>query len=225
MNSDDKIYISLLIISIPFGFIFKYFNFSSKYKAYLSSLIGFIIVFIVCNNDIYHSLVLSIINAIIIKSIHPKYVHYFSSIWSFGYLLFFRITYKFGLPQPVAYANAVQLILTLKTVGLAFETHDSYIRLKKLYGKENSNKNGTDLELLKLEIEFFSVDPKLSFVEIMCYFYCYIGILTGPYFKFRTYKDWLNFKNGKNIDSFAKIAKRGISLFFLYKCNIKLYKL
>jgi lysophospholipid acyltransferase 7 len=215
MNSDDKIYITLLIISIPIGFIFKYFIFSTKYKAYLSSLIGFIIVFIVCCNDIYHSLILSIVNAIIIKSIHPKYIHYFSSIWSFGYLLFFRLTYKFGLPQPVAYANAVQLILTLKTVGLAFEIHDSYVRLKKSYAKENSIKNNTnDLELLKLEIEFFSLDPKLSFLEIMCYFYCYIGILTGPYFKFRTYKDWLNFKNGKNIDSISKIAKRGTLLIF-----------
>lgn len=211
MNKDDKIYISLLIISIPIGFIFKYCKFSTKHKAYLSSLIGFTIVTIVCTKDIYHSLILSTVNAISIKSIHPKYIHYFSFIWSFGYLLFFRLTYVFGLSQPVAYANAVQLILTLKTVGLAFEIHDSYIRLKRSYAKEKStNKNEKDLESLKLEIEFTSVDPKLSFLEIMCYFYCYIGILTGPYFKFRTYKDWLSFKNGNNIDSISKIAERGI---------------
>lgn len=212
MSPDDKIYISLLIISIPIGFIFKNYVSCGKYKAYLSSLIGFTIVSIVCTNDIYHSIVLSIVNSIIIKSIHPKFVHYFSFIWSFGYLLFFRLTYLFGLPKPVAYANAVQLILTLKTVGLAFEVHDSYKRLKMSYTKDDKNK--IDLEKLRVEIEFISIDPKLSFIETMCYYYCYIGILTGPYFRFRTYKDWLNFKNGRNIDSISTVIQRGLIYFF-----------
>lgn len=41
---------------------------------------------------------------------------YISFIWCFSYLLFFRMTNYFGLPKPLAYANAVQLILTLKVL-------------------------------------------------------------------------------------------------------------
>lgn len=65
------------------------------------------------------------------------------------------------------------------------------------------------IDKLKLEMEFFSLDPKPKFIESMLYSYCYIGILTGPYFRYRTYKDWLNFKYTENIDYIDYISKRG----------------
>ncbi len=34
--------------------------------------------------------------------------------WTFLYLLFFRLVTWFGLPQPTPFANAIQLLLTLK---------------------------------------------------------------------------------------------------------------
>lgn len=37
--------------------------------------------------------------------------------WTFGYLLLFRTAAFWGLPQPPPYANALQLLLTLKVGG------------------------------------------------------------------------------------------------------------
>ena len=35
--------------------------------------------------------------------------------------------------------------------------------------------------------------------DVFAYSYCYIGILTGPYFKYRTYKDWIEMKYGNKV--------------------------
>lgn len=76
MNKDDIVYITLLILSIPIGFIFrlKAFEHSPRLKAALSSLLGLVTVCIVCQYDILYSFVLVVSNAIIIKLIHPKFV-------------------------------------------------------------------------------------------------------------------------------------------------------
>ena len=113
MNIDDTIYITLIILSIPLGLLFKNSK-SPKFKTIWSSLIGFIIALIVCYKDILHSLFIVTINSLLIQFMHPKYLPIFSFITTFGYLLFFRTTEYFGLPKPVPYANAIQLILTLK---------------------------------------------------------------------------------------------------------------
>lgn len=68
----------------------------------------------------------------------------------------------------------------------------------------------TSVDKLKLEIEFLSLEPKPNFINSIFYSYCYIGILTGPYFKYRTYQDWLNTKSANEIvDSFSFMTKRG----------------
>lgn len=105
---------------------------------------------------------------------------------------------------------------------MAFEVHDSYKRKKQLFTlnesknikRKNSDEKLNDpiesdekIEQLKLEIEFKSIEP--TFIQTILYSYCYIGILTGPYFKFRTYADWLNIKNFKNVNSINFMKKRG----------------
>jgi lysophospholipid acyltransferase 7 len=142
---------------------------------------------------------------------------YFSFLWCFSYLLFFRTTHLFGLPTPVPYANAVQLVLTLKSVGLAFEVQDSHTRRKKLQELEKSTRSSGDgeskaqLEKLRLENEYLSIDA--SFLDILFYSYCHFGILTGPYFRFRTYYDWLHNSGYVNeIDSLYFLVRRGMPL-------------
>ena len=78
MNQDDKIYISLLIVSIPIGFLFKPINkyVSTRTKAYISSIIGFIMAIIVCSYDILQSIVLTFVNTILLLTISPKLVFF-----------------------------------------------------------------------------------------------------------------------------------------------------
>ncbi len=82
-------------------------------------------------------------------------------------------------------------------------------QLKEKTG-EDLEKDTAKIEKLKLEIEFQSLEPKPSFLGMVLYSYCYIGLLTGPYFKYRTYLDWLNMKS--IVKSGGFILTRGKSL-------------
>lgn len=74
MNQDDTIYISLLIISIPIGFVFKNWIRSGKTRAYISSGIGLGMAAIVCTYDIYHSLLVALVNSLLIIAINPRFL-------------------------------------------------------------------------------------------------------------------------------------------------------
>ncbi|CAB1334460.1 unnamed protein product [Coregonus sp. 'balchen'] len=102
-----------------------------------------------------------------------------SLAWTFLYLLFFRLVTWFGLPPPTPFANAIQLLLTLKMVSLANEVQSFHIEKKQ-------------------EVSSFSKSPVVgglsqepSLYDMIAYSYCYVGIMTGPFFRFQTYVDWL----------------------------------
>lgn len=105
-------------------------------------------------------------------------------------------------------------------MGLAFEVSDSFkrrIKLAELTKKQSIQENEQDqaikqeLEKVRLENEYASV--RVGFLDILFYSYCYIGILTGPYFKYRTYHDWLHNSNKLNkVDSLKFLIKRGTTL-------------
>lgn len=121
-------------------------------------------------------------------------------------------------------------------VGLAFEIHDSHMRKRKTFNlnekisdnlkkldttttttasgareleSEANAKMTSELSKLKLEMEFMSLDPRPSVLQMFLYAYCHIGLLTGPYFKYRTYSDWLVNRNLHEIDSASFMMRRG----------------
>lgn len=81
---------------------------------------------------------------------------------------------------------------------------------------EELNKKKDDLdvaakkeaEIIRLELKFVSIHPQPTIFEMAFYCYCHIGILTGPYFKYRTYRDWLYSNYSQSYSS---------SLKFMYK--------
>lgn len=107
--------------------------------------------------------------------------HLVSFIFSFMYLFFFRSTAYFGIPYPPSHTNLIQMILTLKLVGLAFEVNSSYqIKKKRDIGMRPPEE--------KLEDELNDINP--GFMEIFHYSFNYIGVLTGPYYRYRTFRDY-----------------------------------
>ncbi len=57
--------------------------------------------------------------------------------------------------------------------------------------------------------------------DVFTYSYCYIGILTGPYFEYRTYKDWIEMKYGNKVCFYVSL---NFWLFFIpisFKIDIK----
>lgn len=176
MEWDDVVYLSMLFLSIGLGHVFQKIV-DKNTKKWAATIIGLVLVYVVSGNHILHTLVCTLVNAVIIRFGSKKSCHIASFAFQFLYLLFFRTTIHFGIPYAPAHTNLVQMMLTLKLVGLAFEVHDS-AALKNTEDKKNDSKEMSDF-----------VNP--GFFDIFHYAYSYVGVLTGPYHKYKTYLDWL----------------------------------
>lgn len=193
--SDDILYVSLMVFSVPFGHFVKIRD-GTENKQRLCSTVGLFMILVTCHFHVIHSLITTLINCLIVFLVSPRHCHVASFAWCFGYLVFFRTINIWGLPSPPALANAVQLLLTLRMVGLAFEMHDSHKRAQI---------SEPDKET-KLAIKYKSIDP--SFKDVILYAYCYIGLLTGPYYKFRTYIDMVQNKKASQIPTATPMLNR-----------------
>jgi lysophospholipid acyltransferase 7 len=61
-----------------------------------------------------------------------------------SYLLFFRCVSFFGLPTPPGHTNMIQMILTLKIIGVAFERDEV---LSKVNGADKEKSKLTTAEV------------------------------------------------------------------------------
>ncbi|CAH1098508.1 unnamed protein product [Psylliodes chrysocephalus] len=197
MNVDDIIYLSLLVFSMGFGLYYRKIT-NVENKRLLGAGLGFVIAFIVSGFHILHILITTLINACIILFIDKRKCHVYSFAFSFLYLFFFRSTIYFGIPYAPSHTNLVQMMLTLKLVGLAFEVNTSFESKKK---KDDAIK--TEEQQLEDETQQF----ELGFTDVFCYVFNYCGVLTGPYFRYRTYLDHLH-KPYNNYDDFMPAIKK-----------------
>lgn len=180
MDFDDIIYILLLLSCIGFGYIYRQIK-DIEQKKWMGTGAGLFVVLVVSGLHIWHSLLTFVVNAGIILLLPKRLCHLVSFAFSFLYLLFFRTTIYFGIPYPPGHTNLVQMILILKLVGLAFEVNSAYLSRKK---RDEAQKTREE----KLENESNDINP--GFVEIFHYTFNYIGVLTGPYYRYRTFKDF-----------------------------------
>lgn len=72
-------------------------------------------------------------------------------------------------------------ILHFQIIGLAFEVHDSYEKGDEDHSQHEKNK----------------ISP--SIMDVVHYSFCYVGVLTGPYFSYKTFCDYLT----KRYEKFA----------------------
>jgi len=195
MEKDDLIYLALLLVSVVSGEFVRRIR-CFQLKQILTSVIGLVIVFLVSGSHTANTVLGAAINGLIICYTSPKYCHALSFVFSFLHLFCYRFSALLGMPHPSSHTNAVQMLLTLKMVGLALEVQET-AKLKREVAKLNAGdilndnqgrKEGTsDVELA---LKYQEVAP--SFMDVMHYAFCYIGVLTGPYYKYRTYWDMLH---------------------------------
>lgn len=88
-----------------------------------------------------------------------------------SYLLFFRTVHLFGIPTPPGHTNMIQMIMTLKIIGLAFERNSVYTK-SRLTDKSDGEEK---IVLTASEIEI----QQISVVNMFHYCFNYIGLLTG----------------------------------------------
>ena len=94
-------------------------------------------------------------------------LHALSFIAQFAYLIFFRTCDHVGLPTPPAHTNAIQMIMTIKLIGVALEIAESR------RATSASAVSGEDATTKRYK----SVDP--GPIDIFHYVFCHAGVLTG----------------------------------------------
>lgn len=197
MNSDDIIYLSLLIFSMGFGLYYRKIT-NPKHKKLLGALVGFLIVVIVSGIHVMHVLITALVNACIILYTNKRKCHIYSFAFSFLYLFFFRSTAYFGIPYAPGHTNLIEMMLVLKLVGLAFEYNKSLEAMKKWDESSKTEEEQSEDERLQINVEF---------LDIICYAFNYCGVLTGPYFRYVTYFDHL-YKPYQMYDNYLPALKR-----------------
>ncbi|XP_025029331.1 lysophospholipid acyltransferase 7, partial [Python bivittatus] len=108
------------------------------------------------------------------------YSHHLTLGWTFSYLFFFHKFTSFKYPQTTVFTKAVQLLLILKMVSVADEVQE-FIQVKK-----------QEVTSCPRSPEIGVIPQMPGLVEILCYSYCYVGLMTGLFYRYRTYHDWLN---------------------------------
>uniref|UniRef100_A0A183C494 Cas1_AcylT domain-containing protein n=1 Tax=Globodera pallida TaxID=36090 RepID=A0A183C494_GLOPA len=96
-------------------------------------------------------------------------------------LALLRCQHFVGLPRLEFVSNAIQLIMTLRVIGLAYEIADIR-RAKKVHdeGGTNGDENQTTTTTDRHE-------PNA--IEAFTYLYSFTGLFTGPYYTYKTYSD------------------------------------
>ncbi|XP_036394890.1 lysophospholipid acyltransferase 7 [Megalops cyprinoides] len=176
MSPDELVYLGILAAAIPVGFLFRYLSPPVKQGAAL--LLGLSITIATCRIHTLHSL-LTVLGTWAIIKFSWRSAPPLSLGWTFLYLLFFRLSTSFGLPPPTPFANAIQLLLTLKMVSLANEVQTFHLRKKE------------DVSSFSKSSVIGGLSQEPSLYDVISYSYCYIGIMTGPFFRYQTYADWL----------------------------------
>ncbi|XP_076041283.1 membrane bound O-acyltransferase domain containing farjavit isoform X2 [Oratosquilla oratoria] len=137
--------------------------------------------------------------AVILHCIH---CHFVSFVVSFSYLLFFRVCHYLGLPMAPDLTNAIQMMITLKVVGVCFEVHDTWARTGELKKIEDAEKKA-DMQLVQ---KYEGVNPSVE--DIFHYAFFYVGVLTGPYYKYRVYQDLIERQDKQDVNLANAMLKR-----------------
>ncbi|GAB0202097.1 lysophospholipid acyltransferase 7 [Grus japonensis] len=176
MTPEEVTYLAVLLFSIVIGFAFK--GRGPRTRQFGGAAVGAGLTLLTCGPHALHSL-LTALGTWVLLRVLPRRCGGAAMAWTFGYLLFFRTARSWGLPEPPPYANALQLLLTLKMVSLACDVQEL---------REAERKKATSEELEEL---IGSLRSCPGLVEILCYSYCYLGLLTGPFYRFGTHQDWV----------------------------------
>uniref|UniRef100_A0A224YSK4 Lysophospholipid acyltransferase 7 n=1 Tax=Rhipicephalus zambeziensis TaxID=60191 RepID=A0A224YSK4_9ACAR len=172
----DIAYVGLLLVSVVAGKFVHCIKEVRHRRVYCTAL-GAFLVLIVSGRHAVHPCVVSVVNAFIVTTFSMKYRAKASFVFCFGYLVFFKYLKLWSANPPPGITNLVQMMLTLRMAGLAME--------QQIIHEQHQEKD-TDKQAYE------EGDMKPGFWDVIDYAFCYIGVLVGPYYRYRTYRDFLN---------------------------------
>ncbi|XP_068631762.1 lysophospholipid acyltransferase 7-like [Battus philenor] len=194
-NKNDLIYLGLLLFSVFIGPYYR--NISSLHaKKWIGSMVGLLLIIIVSGYSAIHPILSGFLGIIFIKLTTVRYCHIVTFFFMFGYLFFFRLADKFGLPLSSGQTNLIEMIIVLRVVGVAFEINGSWLGVGKAKKKEHKD---VEIKEIERDDEFIEIiNP--CFGDLFHYTFTYVGLLTGPYYRYRTFDDYFHLPFSKYVD-------------------------
>ncbi|CAK1596056.1 unnamed protein product [Parnassius mnemosyne] len=198
-NKNDLIYLGLLLFSVFIGPYYR--NISSiQTKKWFGAVLGLSLITVVSGYSAIHPILSAILGITAIKLATVRYCHIVSFFLIFGYLFFFRLADKFGLPLSSGQTNLIEMIIVLRVVGVAFEINGSWIAVGKAKKQDHEDKNKTDSKGVSDKDDEFLELINPSFTDLFHYSFNYVGLLTGPYYRYRTFDDYFHLPFSKYVD-------------------------
>ncbi|CAK1547128.1 unnamed protein product [Leptosia nina] len=198
-NKNDIIYLSLLLFGVFIGPYYRKIQ-AVEAKKWGGTTIGLTLILVVSGYSAVHPILSASLGILAIKASTLKYCHIVTFFFMFGYLFFFRLADKFGFSLSSGHTNLIEMIIVLRVVGVAFEMNGSWLAMAKAKRKtddvvEPVNKDERDDEFLEL------INP--GTLDLFHYTFSYIGLLTGPYYRYRTFDDYFHLPFSKHVDCFS----------------------
>ncbi|XP_061377342.1 lysophospholipid acyltransferase 7-like [Danaus plexippus] len=195
-NKNDIIYLSLLLFSVFIGPYYRRINIIEEKKV-VGSLLGLFLIATVSGYSALHPILSGIFGIMAIKSTTIQKCHVTTFFFMFGYLTIFRLGERFGLSPSSGHTNLIEMIIVLRVVGVAFEMNGSYLAMieRKRGDRRDDRPKDRDEDFVEL------INP--DYVNLFHYTFNYIGLLTGPYYRYRTYEDYFKLPFSKHVDCFG----------------------
>ncbi|XP_011310278.1 lysophospholipid acyltransferase 7 [Fopius arisanus] len=191
MFIDDVIYLIVLLLCIKFGQVFRRFK-DAESRQWISTGFGLFVTFVVSGVHILHPIISTVITAVLITKLSHRTRHIAAFFFTFFYLLVvFRLADWYGLVVPSTHVNLLQMIITLRLAGLGFEVNSAVESLKE----EPNNRT-------------YRAIKNIGFLDVFHFGLGYIGLLTGPYYTYRTYLDCIHRNLGDYIDCEGQTIKK-----------------
>uniref|UniRef100_A0A915PW50 Lysophospholipid acyltransferase 7 n=1 Tax=Setaria digitata TaxID=48799 RepID=A0A915PW50_9BILA len=187
---DDLIYSELLIVSFLFSVIMRQVRWGIV-REICGGLIGISLIYYFTGWKVLYSFLIVIINIAVNSVVKNRYLPLVSFIVTFVYLGFLRSIHLMGFPALASHSNAVQLIMTLRLVGLSFEIADS------------RRKNERRFDPNKVR---FIEEP--TWWQEFLYAYNFPGLFTGPYYTYAMHRDVVDNDNIMEISVWEHIEWR-----------------
>uniref|UniRef100_A0A8R1I651 Lysophospholipid acyltransferase 7 n=1 Tax=Caenorhabditis japonica TaxID=281687 RepID=A0A8R1I651_CAEJA len=171
LSKDDWIYTGLLLFSFGAScYVRKIGN-----NILASGALGFAMAVFIIGSKIMYSLGICTIALIIQQVTSKKKTPLYVFLATFTYLMFVRFAhYILPVNEVASHTNVIQLIITLRIIGITFEEHDAWLH------KDDENPTKRYLT------EFPTIFEKLA------YFYHFCGLFTGPYYTYQMLLDSQN---------------------------------
>ncbi|PAV88385.1 hypothetical protein WR25_05979 [Diploscapter pachys] len=174
LSRDDWIYAGILLLSFGISWGIRCSQ-NEKLARQSGGAIGFAMALLILGWKIFYSLPITAFVAICIKYSSQRHLTTLVFISTFVYLMFVRyLHFLFDVNELASQANGVQLLITLRTIGLTFEVSDA-----RRYKKDPSQ--------FREGKRFLTDEP--SFFDIFNYFYHFCGLFTGPYYSYQMLVD------------------------------------